>query len=148
MATFVVGIDDSPHAARALQWAVEEGRLHRARLVVVHAWDWPYGGELGERAADLLAAVHFPEAAAKVLAAMVAAAVGGDVAGVEVEQRVVEAAPAKALVEASAGADLLVVGSRGRGGFTGLLLGSVSQQCLHHARCPVAVVPAETRAAG
>ena len=145
--TFVVGIDDSAAAARALRWAVQESRLRGARLVVVHAWDWPYGGELGGLAAEVLAGMHFPEASAKVLAAMVLAALGGDAGGVEVEERVVEGPPAKALVDASAGADLLIVGSRGRGGFGGLLLGSVSQQCLHHAHCPVAVVPSEEQRA-
>jgi nucleotide-binding universal stress UspA family protein len=59
---------------------------------------------------------------------------------VEVERRVVEGRPAAVLVDESQGADLLVVGSRGHGGFTGLLLGSVSQQCAHHAACPVVIV--------
>lgn len=145
MKTFVAGLDDSAHAARALRWALEESRRHGARLVVVHAWDWPYGGELGAQANALLTTVPFPEAAARVLAAMVDAAGAGDFPDVEVEARAVEGPPARALLDAAAGADLLVVGSRGRGGFAGLLLGSVSQQCVQHARCPVAVVPAEER---
>jgi nucleotide-binding universal stress UspA family protein len=64
-----------------------------------------------------------------------------DTSGVEVERVVVEGPAGGALVEASRGAELLVVGSRGRGGFKGLLLGSVSQQCAHHAECPVVIVP-------
>jgi nucleotide-binding universal stress UspA family protein len=59
---------------------------------------------------------------------------------VKVETAVVEGRPARVLVEMSADADLLVVGSRGLGGFSELLLGSVSQQCVHHAHCPVTVV--------
>lgn len=60
--------------------------------------------------------------------------------GVEIEQRVVQGSAGGALVEAARDADLLVVGSRGHGGFVGLLLGSVSQQCVHHAPCPAVVV--------
>ncbi|HUP33419.1 MAG TPA: universal stress protein, partial [Gaiellaceae bacterium] len=69
-----------------------------------------------------------------------AAVVGGRDPGIEVERRVVPEPPVEALLDAAAGADLLVVGSRGRGGFTGLLLGSVGQQVAHHAPCPVVIV--------
>ena len=68
------------------------------------------------------------------------AEVVGKEAGVPVEAKLVKANPAEALVEAAANADLLVVGSRGHGGFAGLLLGSVSQQCAHQAPCPVVIV--------
>lgn len=61
---------------------------------------------------------------------------------VDVQGELIEGRPASALLEAAGDADLLIVGSRGRGGFTGLLLGSVSAQCVHHAPCPVVVVPA------
>lgn len=141
MATFVTGLDDSSHAARALRWALEEAGRHGARLVVLHAWDWPYGGELGALAAELLRTKEFRDAAPRVLAAMVQAARGPEWPDVEVEERVVEGSPAGALLDAAEGADLLVVGSRGRGGFAGLLLGSVSQQCAEHATCPVVIVP-------
>jgi nucleotide-binding universal stress UspA family protein len=66
--------------------------------------------------------------------------VRSDYPAVKVETAVVEGPPARVLVDLSADADLLVVGSRGRGGFSGLLLGSVSQQCVDHAHCPVTVV--------
>jgi nucleotide-binding universal stress UspA family protein len=62
------------------------------------------------------------------------------VADIRIEQEVVEGHPANALVQAARGEELLVVGSRGRGGFTGLLLGSVSQACAHHTDCPVVIV--------
>ncbi len=66
---------------------------------------------------------------------------GDEAAGIHVTRAVVEGTPAPTLLEAAEGADLLVVGSRGRGGFTGLLLGSVSQQCALHAPCPLVIVP-------
>jgi nucleotide-binding universal stress UspA family protein len=66
--------------------------------------------------------------------------VRSDHPAVNVKTAVIEGPPARVLVDLSADADLLVVGSRGRGGFSELLLGSVSQQCVHHARCPVTVV--------
>lgn len=141
MKTFVVGIDDSEPAAGALRWALTESRARGARLVVVHAWDWPYVGEFGAFVNDRLVSEGFDQAAAEVLHAMVAAARDPATDDVEVEERVVRGAPAQALLEAAEGADLLIVGSRGRGGFAGLLLGSVSQQCAQHATCPVVIVP-------
>jgi len=73
------------------------------------------------------------------------AELGSALSGVDVERTVVEGAAAPALIEAAEGADLLVVGSRGRGGFAGLLLGSVGQQCAHHAPCPLVIVPPAKR---
>ena len=64
----------------------------------------------------------------------------GEVTDVEIRQSTVDDDPAPALLAAAQGAELLIVGSRGQGGFAGLLLGSVSQQCVHHASCPVVVV--------
>ena len=79
------------------------------------------------------------QAATERLDRVVDSIVGTD-PGVKVERRVLEGGAAGVLVDIAAGADLLVVGSRGRGGFAGLLLGSVAQQCVHHATCPVVVV--------
>jgi nucleotide-binding universal stress UspA family protein len=73
--------------------------------------------------------------------AVYVADVAGDAAAVRVDQIAVDDRPARALIAAAADADLLVVGSRGHGGFAGLLLGSVSQQCAQHAPCPVVIVP-------
>lgn len=140
MTTIVVGVDDSPGAAAALRWAVDEARLRKATLRVVHAWEWPYEGHLGEVANEALESVSFTEAATKVLSSVVQQVLGDQLPDLTVEQHVAEGSPALVLLDAATQADLLVVGSRGRGGFKGLLLGSVSQQCANHASCPVVIV--------
>jgi nucleotide-binding universal stress UspA family protein len=142
MSLIVVGVDHSAGAKEALRFALEEAQLRQATLRAVHAWQFgyiagtgmqgglpPVGGELHE----------FREAAAAALDATLREVIP-DAGEVEVERRVVEGAPAAVLVEESREADLLVVGSRGHGGFAQLLLGSVSQQCAHHAECPVVIV--------
>jgi nucleotide-binding universal stress UspA family protein len=142
MSVIVVGVDHSAGAREALRFALAEAKLRQATLRVVHAWQFGYigltgmegglpavGGELSE----------FRDAAAAALDATLREAIP-DAGDVEVERRVVEGTPAAVLVEESRGADLLVVGSRGHGGFTQLLLGSVSQQCAHYAECPVVIV--------
>jgi nucleotide-binding universal stress UspA family protein len=137
METIVVGVDGSDASANALRWALREARLRGARVRVVHAWSYPevstYHG-----AAHLLR-VPFAEEAAAMLDRVVDEA-GSDADGVEIEKSVVEGQPAPALVEAARDASMLVVGSRGLGGFSGLLLGSVSQQCAHHATCALVVI--------
>jgi nucleotide-binding universal stress UspA family protein len=87
------------------------------------------------------------EAAKAVLDQVVETAIGPQsdtsTEGVKIQRAIAEGPAATVLREAAEGADLLVVGTRGRGGFSGLLLGSVSSQCVHHAPCPVVVVPPE-----
>jgi nucleotide-binding universal stress UspA family protein len=146
--TIVVGVDGSPGAVAALRFAVEEARTHGKRLHVVHAWRMPLSLVTAEPAAfgvpmvpDLAIDEVRGSALAEAAAVLDAALESVDTSGVEVERELVEAPPARALIEAAQGAELLVVGSRGHGGFTGLLLGSVSQQCTHHAPCPVVIVP-------
>ncbi|HEY2206977.1 MAG TPA: universal stress protein [Pseudonocardia sp.] len=129
----VVGVDGSPASLLALGWASRQAALTDADLDVVHAWQVPsaYGmvpaGDDWEQRdrAELDRAVHDTLSAA-------------DSARVHVRQ--LRGHPAEALLEAAADADLLVVGSRGRGGFTGMMLGSVSQQLVVHAQCPVVVL--------
>ena len=144
MNVIVVGVDHSDGAKEALRFALEEAKLRHATLRAVHAWQFSYIGVTGMEGA--LPAMggelrDFRDAAAAGLEATLREAIptGGTV---EIEPRVVEGAPAAVLVEESRGTDLLVVGSRGHGGFAQLLLGSVSQQCAHHAECPVVIVRA------
>jgi len=142
MSMIVAGVDNSPGAKAALRFAVEEARLRHATLRVVHAWQPGYIGAPGIEAssttfgAELDLRVGAQEALEQSLRETIP-----DTDGIELERRVVEGAAAAVLVDESRDADLLVVGSRGLGGFRGLLLGSVGQQCAHHAACPVVIVP-------
>jgi nucleotide-binding universal stress UspA family protein len=138
MKTIVVGVDGSEHSIAALRWAVEEARLRQARVLAVYAWRPPHVSTAHEALHVLEVELDLGQEARELLKTIVAEAVPGT--DVEIEQVVSEGSAASALLDAAEGADLLVVGSRGRGGFTGLLLGSVSQQVAQHARCPVVVV--------
>jgi nucleotide-binding universal stress UspA family protein len=138
----VVGVDGSEHAAKALQWALEEAKLRQTGVLAMHAWTMPAPpGRIGFYAEPLQDPSAFQEGAERMLEGILAEA-APDTAGVRLEHRAVQGSPAEALVQASEGAELLVVGSRGHGGFGSLLLGSVSQQCVQHASCPVVVVRA------
>ena len=138
----VVGVDGSPGAKAALRWALAEARLRRTPLHVVHAWAVPYA-TVGYGMAPLIDEGFTAELeqGAKGLVEEMLAEAGSEADGVEVEREIAEGSAAHVLLEKAERAELLVVGSRGLGGFRGLLLGSVSQQCAHHARCPVVVVP-------
>lgn len=136
----IVGADGSESSRRAIRWAAHEARLRGAVLEVVHAWTL-----LGQPA-DGSFDPDFGEDDARAWLGGELAALGDAVDGVDVEATVVCDLGARALIEAGDRADLLVVGSRGCGGFRGLLLGSVSSQVVQHAPCPVAVVPDEERA--
>jgi len=138
--TIVVGIDGSEGSAAALRFAIEEARIRGARLKAVSAWHVPpavYGAGWAPSGTDL---DEFRKLAESSLLASVAEASGTE-SGVEIDQVLREGQPADVLLAEARKADLLVVGTRGLGGFKGLLLGSVSQQVAHHAPCPVVVVP-------
>jgi nucleotide-binding universal stress UspA family protein len=135
----VAGVDGSPEAAAALQWAIEEARLRQAALHVTYAYPVLGVPLTGGTGADYYTQV---EAEAKELLARVQAA-APPTDGVDVAWLGVPGNPAEVLVKESDGAILLVVGSRGLGGFRELVLGSVSSQCVHHAHCPVLVVRQE-----
>jgi nucleotide-binding universal stress UspA family protein len=146
MSRIVVGIDGSEESKRAMRWAAAEAKLRGAPLRVVHAWAFPYiaAGPGLDPVLDTEVIEDVRRVAEKLVESELAE-LGSEISGVDVERAVVEGAPAPALLEAAVGADLLVVGSRGRGGFAELLLGSVSQQCAHHAPCPLVIVPPAKR---
>jgi nucleotide-binding universal stress UspA family protein len=140
----VVGVDGSARSMAAFTWALEEARLREGSLHAVMAWQqpqaygvadvWGLGIDPSLDANDALSASATAEIAR--LAEQV-----GPIAGVATTWEAVEGHPAGVLLAAAEHADLLVVGSRGHGGFVGMLLGSVSQHVLAHARCPIVVVP-------
>jgi nucleotide-binding universal stress UspA family protein len=142
MSVIVVGVDHSDGAKAALAFAEEEARLRAAALRAVHAWQFGYIGYAGFAGAPPVPAGDLHDLRAAAVSALDATLREAfvDRAGIEIERRVVEGAPAAVLVNESRDADLLVVGSRGHGGFAQLLLGSVSQQCAQHAACPVVIV--------
>jgi nucleotide-binding universal stress UspA family protein len=139
----VVGVDGSDGARRALEWAVEEARLRQAGLLVVHAWQVPpLVAGAGPFDAPLVLDADTIERVEKTAEEIVERELAAvDTSELDVQRLVAARSAADALVDAGADADLLVVGTRGRGGFAGLLLGSVGHQVAHHAPCPVVIVP-------
>lgn len=142
MGRIVVGLDSSAESTRALEWALTEARLRGAELQLVHAYPTP---EL----VALPAVVTLPSddelrsAASEVVAEQLAKV--GPSEEVEVTTTVRSGGAAAVLCEVAEGADLLVVGARGLGGFRGLLLGSVTHQVVAHSPCPVVVTVPEHR---
>jgi nucleotide-binding universal stress UspA family protein len=143
MSRIVVGIDGSHHASRALDWAMGEAAVRKADLTVIAVNSVPAGywtknpvtlpGD-AERVDDIKKSAQ--EAVDKAAAGL------GDQQPKSVNVVALSGFPATTLIDASENADLIVVGSRGGGGFGALFLGSVSSQVVHHAKCPVVVVPA------
>jgi nucleotide-binding universal stress UspA family protein len=132
----LVGVDGSPASKDALSWAADYARLTGTPLKAVSAWHWPV---------SLVGALPMPEGfdpmgdAHTALEAILAEVLGAD-PGFPVTTQVVGGPASAVLIEESRNASLLVVGSRGHGGFSGLLLGSVSEHCARYAACPVVVV--------
>lgn len=130
----VVGVDGSDQSRAAMDWAVQESKLRKGELQALTAWNFPYISDAFGTAWDY---EIFQKDAQAILEAELERVKNQDVA---ITGRIVEGNPASALIEASRDADLVVVGSRGHGGFTGMMLGSVSHQTIHHAHCPVLVI--------
>ena len=136
----VVGVDGSDSSLEALRWGVRYASLTGASVDAVTAWEYPAPvGGWGMAPLGMLDQTDFGAIAAQQLEDLVAQ-LGAAGRGVVIRQLAREGNPARVLLDASQDADLLVVGNRGRGGFAGLLLGSVSQHCVHHATCPVVVI--------
>jgi nucleotide-binding universal stress UspA family protein len=132
----VVGVDGSASSKAALAWAIKQARLTGAVVQAITAWEFPvtFGYPV-----PVAPSVDFGELAKDALELAIAE-VTDPREPVKITRMVVEDNAARALVDASAGADLLVVGSRGHGGFVEALLGSVGQHCVHYATCPVVVI--------
>lgn len=137
----VVGVDGSGSAAVALEWAVEETKVHHGRLEIVNAWQvpnaagYPYVGVSFDPAPF--------ERASEELLVEASAHSGADKLEPGPTLTNCNNRAGEALLEHSKKADMLVVGARGEGGFADLMLGSVARQVLHGAQCPVAVIPSE-----
>ena len=135
----VVGIDGSEPSAAALRWAADEAGRRAVALHVVACWSYPV---MPFAPYQLPISGEQFEADARVAAtAEIEKELGADHGGVDVEVEVAEGPASLRLLELDRAASMIVVGTRGRGGFSGLLLGSVSQHLAEHARCPVVIVP-------
>jgi nucleotide-binding universal stress UspA family protein len=132
----VVGVDGSDPSKAALAWAIRQGKLTGATVEPVIAWEIPVNNGYP---VPVLGNVDFDEVAREVVTLAIADVAGPD-GQAKMRPKVIEGNAARVLLDASAGADLLVVGNRGHGGFVEALLGSVGQHCVHHATCPVVVV--------
>ena len=139
MERVLVGVDGSEASRAALRWAAEEAKVRGVPLLAIEAWEFSplmFAADVPVQLGDLKDTVeaHLAEVVREEV---------GDPAGVDVREAVVEEAPVPAILGEATADDLIVIGSRGRGGFKGLLLGSVSQQVAQHAPCPVVIVRAD-----
>ena len=140
----VVGVEGSASSRAALRWAIEEARFRCGIVEVVTAFLPTYVPAAPDFGYVPLDPVDVVDEVRKMQdAAVTEVCMAVDTAGVRIEQLLLKGRAADTLIAAATGADMLVVGNRGRGGFRGLMLGSVSQQITHHATCPVVIVRAD-----
>lgn len=132
----VVGVDGSASSVEALRWAARTAPLIGCGIDVITTWQYP----MAAYGYGAMAPTYRPDEDAAHMLEVVLKDVFDDARPDDLRAVLVEGHPAQILVERSAGAALLVVGSRGHGGFVGLLMGSVSAHCAEHAQCPVTVV--------
>jgi len=139
MPGIVVGIDGSEHSQHVLEWAMQEAALRQAPLTVLTVHEVA-GNQWTGTPIVTAADEPYEEKARTAAEQLVAEAAKESFEPASVTVRAVSGVPARALIMASQDADLVVVGSRGGGGFSGLLMGSVSAQVAHHASCPVVII--------
>jgi nucleotide-binding universal stress UspA family protein len=138
----VVGVDGSPASTAALAWAIRHARGLGATIHAVIVWHYPdAAGQAPVGVAPKSVTTGVEQSRDEILEQAITDAVGTD-PGVPIEREIAYGHPAQVLIDESKDADLLVVGSRGHGGFTGMRLGSISMHCVTHALCPVTVVHA------
>ncbi len=135
-----VGLENSASALRALSAAAEEAKCRNAVLHVVRAWSIRTAPKPSDCPPGAVPSTEQYEQSVLADTHQLVSETLGDDPGCPVEVHVVHSPSPQALLSASRGADMLVVGHRGRGGFSGLLLGAVAEQCVRHASCPVLVV--------
>lgn len=143
MKRIVVGVDGSAGSRLALKWAYAEAKQRGAILDVVAAWSHPPVPVTPEALAWSEQRGDLSPVTKEMVDEMLQDVIG-DRTDVDVETTIVEGSPAAVLLDEAEDAEMLVVGSRGLGGFRSLLLGSVSQQCAQHGTCPVVIVPPAT----
>lgn len=135
----VVGVDGSDGSIEALRWAARQAELTGATLHVVTAWAFPEHRTPFGVVFDIAESADPTARARRKLDGLIADVLGSH-ENVTLRAEVIPGNEAEVLIHAARDADLLVVGSRGRGGFAGLLLGSVSVHCVRYAHCPVVVI--------
>jgi nucleotide-binding universal stress UspA family protein len=140
--SIIVGVDGSPESNNALRWAVEEAKLRGAQLKAVHCWLYPVG--IGIDVYTLPPEEVMEKSAASALDVAIDAALEGVDGVPPIERVIVNGSPGHVLAMMSDDAELVVVGTRGRGGFTGLLMGSAANQVAHHAKCPAVLIHKES----
>ena len=145
MPGIIVGIDGSVHSENALEWAIKEAAIRHAPLtvIIVHPVIAGFSGRAVAYPTDDALVDKARETAREVVDKALAQLGGPGPETVTIQA--VSGFPAEVLITAGRDADMIVVGSRGSGGFSRLLLGSVSSQVTHHAQCPVVVIPAGDR---
>lgn len=144
MPGIVVGVDGSAHARHALDWAMREAAMRQVPLTVLTinpAMHSPWTGNRLTMPGEA-EAIRQAREAVEAAVAQSSADLGAE-RPVSATVTVISGFPANSLIDASRDADLIVIGSRGTGGFPALLLGSISSQVVHHAECPVVIVPSD-----